>query len=85
MKKFIFLLPVLFMLLVQTQTSKAGDTTSVTVTDSVGKPVYEVIDSIFRPLDRSAMSTEFLGTKAFSLVKMVKWQNRKTHKIKCKA
>jgi hypothetical protein len=27
------------------------------------------------------MSTEFLGTKAFSLVKMVKWQNRKTRKM----
>jgi hypothetical protein len=74
MKKFILLLPVLFMLLVQTQTLKAGDTTSVTVTDSVGKPVYKVIDSIFWPLDRSAMNG----------VKMVKWQNRKTHKIKCK-
>jgi len=52
MKKLLFLLPVLFMLLGQNQTLKAGDTTSVTVTDSVGKPVYEEIDSILRPMDQ---------------------------------
>lgn len=68
-----FLLTAIVLLLLGSAANlKAGDTTSVTVTDSVGKPVYKVIDSIFRPLDRSAMSTEFLGTKAFSLVKMVK-------------
>ena len=63
---FRFLLTAIVLLLLGSAANlKAGDTTSVTVTDSVGKPVYEVIDSIFRPLERSAMNTEFFWNQGF--------------------
>jgi len=48
--------------------STVTDTTTVMVTDSVGKPISAVLDSMFRTLDPTGINTGFLGDRAFSFV-----------------